>query len=214
MKKAKILLVEDDKELAETILDILQSAGYQVDLAFDGSEAAEFCFENSYDLYIFDINIPQINGIDLLKDLRYAGDNTPTIYITALVDLKSISEAFDAGADGYLKKPFMPQELLIRVDAKLKKQKDESIRYKDILYYPATKEVFKDGRIVSLGSVQIKVFDLLMKNIGKTVSKDMLLEQFEHPSETALRVALSKIKHKLDIDIKNIRGIGYIIEKL
>ena len=213
MKKANILLVEDDKELAETIFEILKSAGYFVDLAFNGIEAAEFCFENSYDLYIFDINVPEINGIELLKDLRNSGDNTPTIYITALVDLKSISEAFDAGADAYIKKPFMPEELLIRVDAKLKKQKDESIKYRDILYYPLTKEVFKDGKIISLGSVQLKIFDQLIKNIGRTILKEDLLDKLDHPSETALRVALSKIKHKLDIDIKNIRGIGYIIEK-
>ena len=214
MNRAKILLVEDDKELGTTIVEILEGAGYFVDLAFDGMMAAEFCYDNRYDLYIFDINIPKINGIDLLKDLRNSGDNTPTIYITALVDLKSISEAFDAGAEEYIKKPFMPEELLIRVDAKLKKQKDESIKYKDILYYPLTKEVFKDGVVVSLGSVQLKIFDQLIKNIGRTISKENLLDKLDHPSETALRVALSKIKHKLDIEIKNIRGIGYIIEKL
>ena len=214
MKRSKILLLEDDNELGSTIVEILEDAGYDVDFATDGTEAAELTFDNSYDLYIFDINVPQINGIDLLKDLRNADDNTPTIYITALIDLDSISKAFDAGAEGYIKKPFMPEELLIRVDAKLKQISSDVIKYKSIEYHPATKEVFLNGKIVSLGSVQIRVFDALMRNIGKTVLKENLIDILDQPSESALRVTITKIKQKLGVDIKNIRGLGYIIEKV
>jgi len=212
--KRKILLMEDDSELGSTIAEILEDANYEVDLAVDGEEAAELTFENSYDLYIFDINVPQINGIELLKDLRNADDNTPTIYITALVDLDSISKAFDAGASGYIKKPFMPEELLIRVDAKLKELNSNSIKYKNIEFFPSSKEVFLDGKIISLGSVQVKVFDALMRNLGKSVLKEDLLELLDQPSESALRVIITKLKQKLSIDIKNIRGFGYIIEKV
>ena len=214
MKRSKILLLEDDNELGSTIVEILEDAGYDVDFATDGTEAAELTFDNSYDLYIFDINVPQINGIDLLKDLRNADDNTPTIYITALIDLDSISKAFDAGAEGYIKKPFMPEELLIRVDAKLKQISSDVIKYKSIEYHPATKEVFLNGKIVSLGSVQIRVFDALMRNLGKTVLKENLIDILDQPSESALRVTITKIKQKLGVDIKNIRGLGYIIEKV
>jgi len=214
MKRSKILLLEDDNELGSTIVEILEDAGYDVDFATDGTEAADLTFDNSYDLYIFDINVPQINGIDLLKDLRNADDNTPTIYITALIDLDSISKAFDAGAEGYIKKPFMPEELLIRVDAKLKQLSSDVIKYKSIEYYPSTKEVFLNGKIVSLGSVQIRVFDALMRNLGKTVLKENLIDILDQPSESALRVTITKIKQKLGVDIKNIRGLGYIIEKV
>lgn len=214
MKRSKILLLEDDNELGSTIVEILEDAGYDVDFATDGTEAAELTFDNTYDLYIFDINVPQINGIDLLKDLRNADDNTPTIYITALIDLDSISKAFDAGAEGYIKKPFMPEELLIRVDAKLKQISSDVIKYKSIEYHPATKEVFLNGKIVSLGSVQIRVFDALMRNLGKTVLKENLIDILDQPSESALRVTITKIKQKLGVDIKNIRGLGYIIEKV
>ncbi len=214
MKRSKILLLEDDNELGSTIVEILEDAGYDVDFATDGTEAADLTFDNSYDLYIFDINVPQINGIDLLKDLRNADDNTPTIYITALIDLDSISKAFDAGAEGYIKKPFMPEELLIRVDAKLKQISSDVIKYKSIEYYPSTKEVFLNGKIVSLGSVQIRVFDALMRNLGKTVLKENLIDILDQPSESALRVTITKIKQKLGVDIKNIRGLGYIIEKV
>jgi DNA-binding response OmpR family regulator len=213
MAIAKILVLEDDEALGSTIVEILQDADYEVDLAADGVQAAELCYENKYDLYIFDINVPEINGIDLLQDLRNAGDNTTTIYITALVDLDSISKAFNAGAEGYLKKPFFPEELLIRVDARLKNPHSEILTYEKIEYNPSTKEIFKDSKIVSLGSVQIKIFDTLMKNIGKTILKEDLLDLLEHPSDTALRVAMAKLKQKLEIDITNVRGLGYILEK-
>jgi DNA-binding response OmpR family regulator len=210
---SKILLLEDDRVLSATIVEILQDAGYSVDLANDGEEAAELCYDNNYELYIFDINVPEINGIELLKDLRYSGDDTPTIYITALVDLDSITKAFEAGAEDYLKKPFFPQELLLRVDSKLKGNKQNIIVYKMIEYYPSTKEVYKDGKIISLGSVQIRLFDSLMQNIGKLTLKETLLDLLEQPSNTALRVAMAKLKQKLEIDITNVRGLGYILEK-
>ncbi len=212
--ETRILLLEDDADLGSTILEVLESAGYRVDLARDGAQAADFSYETAYDLYIFDINVPEINGIELLKDLRNASDNTPAIYITALSDLNTLSKAFEAGAEAYLKKPFLPEELLIRVDARLKKSVNESITYGDIVYYPATKELFKDQKIVSLGAVQLKIFDALVHNVDKVVSKEDLIELLEQPSGTALRVAITKLKQKLGINIINVRGVGYTLEEL
>jgi len=209
----KILLLEDDNVLSSTLIEILKDAGYEVDLAKDGIEAAEFSFDNSYDLYIFDINVPGIGGLELLEDLRNSGDDTPTIYISALIDLESIAKGFEVGGDDYLKKPFLPEELLIRVDARLKEHPHDRLVYEDVTYHPATKEIYKDGKIISLGSVQFKIFDSLMHNIGKVTHKEMLLELLENPSDTALRVAVVKLKQKLDIEITNVRGLGYILEK-
>jgi DNA-binding response OmpR family regulator len=213
MENTKILLLEDDDILSSTIVEILQTAGYNVDLATDGDEASELSYANDYDLYIFDINVPEIDGIELLKSLRHAGDETPTIYMSARVDIETIAKGFDAGAEEYLKKPFLPQELLIRVDAKMKTNQQHVITYKNIEYYPDTKEVYVDGKIISLGSVQIKLFNNLMHNIGKISLKETLLDQLEHPSDTALRVAMAKLKQKLGVEITNVRGVGYILEK-
>jgi DNA-binding response OmpR family regulator len=210
---AKILLLEDDEILGSTLVEILEDAGYEVDLAKDGIVAAEYTFDNQYDLYIFDINVPEIGGLELLEDLRRSGDSTATIYISALVDLDSIAKGFESGGDDYLKKPFLPEELLIRVDARLNSKPHDRLVYKDVIYYPATKEVYKDGKIVSLGSVQFKIFDNLMHNIGNVTHKEVLFESLEHSSDTALRVALVKLKQKLDIEITNVRGVGYILEK-
>ncbi len=214
MSTATILLLEDDALLQATIREILEAADYEVDVANDGEEAANLCFDNHYQLYIFDINVPKINGINLLEDLRCAGDETPTIYMTALVDLDSITKAFDAGAEDYLKKPFYPQELLLRVNGRLKSAPTNAIIYKTIEYYPLTKEIFKEGKIISLGSVQIKIFDMLMQNIGKLTHKETLIDLLEHPSDTALRVAMTKLKQKLEVEITNVRGLGYILEKI
>ncbi len=214
MNRYKILLLEDDEVLRESLVDVLESSGFHVDVASDGEEAIELSYENRYDLYIFDINVPKVDGFELLSDLRNAGDETPTIYITALTDIDFITKGLNAGADCYLKKPFLPQELLVRVQARLKRNGNETITYNDIQYHPATKEIYKNGKLISLGSVQIKIFDLLMQNIGKITPKELLMEALEQPSDTALRVAITKLKQKLGIEITNIRAIGYTLEKV
>ena len=207
----KILLLEDDKLLAQTLQELLEMEGYKITLALCGNEAIDASYDNSYDLYIFDINVPDITGIELLKSLRDAYDKTPTIFISALVDLKSISSAFEVGADDYLKKPFFPEELLIRVNAKLA-QKNSSIKHQGIEYDPKTKTFIRDGHISSLGEVQEKILDVFMHNIGQVIDKEILLECLEKPSASALRVAITKLKHSTGLEIKNLRGIGYTLE--
>ncbi|MEA1983482.1 MAG: response regulator transcription factor [Campylobacterota bacterium] len=211
MKRA-ILLLEDDTELGETIQELLEDENYEVTLVEDGNEALEHSYERKYDLYLFDINVPEIDGIELLKSLREANDKTPAIFISALVDMESISKAFKVGADDYLKKPFFPQELLIRVNAKLT-QRNKNICYKNLEYNFQKRVLKKDGEVVSMGEVQNALFELFISNIGDVLAKEVLLDSLEHPSSTALRVAINKLKQRLDLDIKNVRGIGYTLEK-
>ncbi|WP_457562059.1 response regulator transcription factor [Caminibacter pacificus] len=207
----KILLLEDDFTLADTLKEVLESEGFEVDIANSAQEAYEKTFNEKYDLYIFDINLPDENGIEVLKNLRDADDETPTIYITALTDLNTMSKAFDAGADDFIKKPFEPEELLIRLKAKLKPHHD-IIKINDIEYDPQTKEVKKNGKIISLGFVLKDIFHELITNKNKVVPKDRLLELTNAHSDATLRVNITKLKNKLGIDIKNIRGEGYTIE--
>jgi DNA-binding response OmpR family regulator len=212
MMKKYILLLEDDYELAETLKELLESNDYEVDVFHNGNDAIDASYENRYDLYIFDINVPDMSGIELLESLRAADDRTPAIFISALIDLNSISKAFEVGADDYLKKPFFPEELLIRVNAKFAQTK-KSIEYKNLKYYPDTKELYIDGKILPLGEVQECLCDVFMHNIGNVVDKVILMDCLVHPSDSALRVALNKFKHNTNLDIKNVRGIGYILEK-
>jgi len=207
----KLLLLEDDHILSETLQLFLSKEGYDVDTALSMEEAEELTFHNTYDLYLLDINLPQGNGLDLLKSLRYAEDMTPTIFITALTDMNSMAEGFKLGAIDYIKKPFDPQELLIRIAAKFS---TSTLCYKHLEYDPQSQIIRFNGEIVDLGNVQFKIFEKLLCQCGSVITKEELYECLENVSDTALRVAITKIKQKLEIDIKNIRGKGYILEKL
>jgi len=207
-----ILLLEDDLELAQTLQELLSENSYSITMVHTANDAIDASYENSYDLYLFDINVPDMSGIELLKSLRNADDKTPAIFISALVDLNSIAEAFEVGGDDYLKKPFFPQELLIRVNAKFAQAK-RSIEYKDLKYFPDTKELYSNGKIIPLGEVQECLCDVFMHNIGHVIDKTILMDCLTKPSDSTLRVALNKFKHSTNLEIKNIRGVGYILEK-
>lgn len=207
----RILLLEDDFVLGESIEEMLREAHYDVDWARNGDDAAQFTFDNFYDLFLFDINVPDINGFELLEQLRNADDTTPTIFISAMGDISSITKGFSLGADDYLKKPFFPEELLVRIDAKFAKF-NQTLHYGAITYNPKTNEVTKDGALITLGDVQLPLLRLFITNIGRTLTKESLFDLMEHPSDTALRVAINKLKQTTRWEILNVRGIGYRIE--
>jgi len=205
---SSILLLEDDPTLAKSLLRYLSSHNYQIDWVKNGEEALDFCYEKSYTLYLFDINVPLINGSDLLLSLRDAGDQTPTILISALIDIDSITKGFRAGADDYIKKPFDPEELLVRIQAKTTYQQ-KNIIFRE--FEIDQNRILHQGIELELGMVQNRILIALIKHYPNPVSKDDLLDLLEKPSSLALRVNISKIKSRLNIEIKNIRGVGYKI---
>ena len=206
----KVLLLEDDRVLSQTLCEILTQHGFEVTAVEKGEQAIEMTYKNSYDIYLFDINLPDINGIDLLKGLKEADDQTPAIFISANEDIETITKGFEVGAEDYIKKPFLPEELLVRLNAKLSKKM--VICYKNICYNTLSGDIFVDDKKIYLSYAKFKLVDLLFKNIDKTVSKDDLLDATEYHSDNALRVAITKLKTLLNIEIKNIRGVGYTIE--
>ncbi len=209
----KILLLEDDRILCESLKEFLELEDYRVDIAHKSADVFDLTFKHTYDLYILDVNVPGVNGFDVLNSLREAGDKTPAIYITALTDINSISKGFDVGADDYIKKPFNPEELVIRIKRKYQKE-NSLIRLNDIVYNPLTRELKKAGRTIGLGEVQQNIFHTLMIEQNKIVDSYTLMEFLEQPNPNALRVNLAKLKNKLGIEIKNIRSQGYMIENL
>ncbi|WP_037940433.1 response regulator transcription factor [Sulfurospirillum arcachonense] len=211
--KIKILLLEDDTILAQTMVQILEEENYDVTLVNDGEEVINATYENKFDLYLFDINVPLLNGMDTLKLLREAKDDTPTFFITALRDIKSTLEGFNCGCDDYIKKPFDLDELLARIQATLKR-KNPVIQYNDITYDLLENRVLKGGKEVALGSVEKEVFSLLIRNIDITVNKSTFFDYMNKPSDTGLRVLISKLKKLLNLNITNTKGIGYKLEKL
>ncbi len=209
----KILLLEDDHILSSTLIKLLSIEGYDLTLAHNGEEVLDLTYENSYDLYLFDINVPCISGLDLLKELRESGDKTPAFFISALVDIDSISAAFDIGCDDYIKKPFDFDELLVRIRSALKRSYG-NLTYKDIVYDFKTREIKKSGETITLGNVETAIFELFIKNISAVIPKEEIYELMEKPSEVGLRVNISRLKKLLGLDIRNIRGVGYKLEEL
>ncbi len=207
----KILLLEDDHILSQTLQLFLSKEGYEVDVACDMEKAESLSFQKQYDLYLFDINLPKGSGLELLKALRHAEDNTPTIFITAQIDMHSMEEGFSLDAIDYIKKPFDPEELRIRIAAKFK---SHILHYGDISYDQEHDILYKNDTVIDLGHVNHQIFTLLLHHCGSVVTKEALYGCFEHSSSTALRVAITTIKQKLEIDIKNIRAKGYMLEEL
>jgi len=206
----KLLLLEDDPILSKTLIKYLTHHDYEVDWAKNGEEAMGLSYENNYNLYLFDINVPLLNGVDLLSALRDAEDLTPTIIISALVDVGSITKGFIAGADDYMKKPFDPEELLIRIKAKTSSLK-ERLKFKDFEIDIQKEEIFHEGKEIYLGLVQKNLLISLIKNQPNPVTKDELMLLLDKPSDLALRVNISKLKKNLNIKISNVRGVGYKI---
>ena len=209
----KILLLEDDEMLLQTLKSLLISQNYKVTSVKNINQALNETYENSFDLYLFDINVPFGSGIDLLKDLRDSGDKTPAFFITALKDIKSISKGFDAGCDDYIKKPFDFDELLVRVEAILRRN-NPFVKYGDIKYNQEESRIYKKDKETELGEVSQKIASIFLNNIGKIIHKDQLFEVMKKPSDVALRVQINKLKTELGLNIKNIRGLGYKLEKL
>jgi DNA-binding response OmpR family regulator len=208
---AKILLLEDDEILSQTIITILHSEGYEVSKATNGREAYDLTFAYPFDLYLFDVNVPESNGFEVLRELRKSGDETVAFFITALSDIQSVSQGFESGANDYIKKPFDLDEFLIRIRAVLKR-KNQSVVYGDIVFEPLSRAVYKNGVECDLSPVERMVFALLIQSVDRTVSKESFYEIMEKPSDAALRVHITHLKHKLNMRVSNIRSVGYRLE--
>ena len=215
-----ILLLEDDELFASTVEDFLTEEGFEVDIASDGEECLELNFKKNYDLYIFDINVPKINGLELLEQLRTSGDNTPSIFLTSYKDKDTLHNAFLSGCDDYLKKPADLDELLLRIKALLKRNKkqfDIIKLSKSITFNPSNKRVYENEIDLNLPIKVLELMELFVENRGEIVTKEMIITKLwatsEDYSEGSIRVYINQIKKLFDKDsILNIKGIGYKIE--
>ena len=216
----KILVLEDDELFASTVEDFLSDEGFEVDIAFDGEECLELNFKKNYDLYIFDINVPKINGLELLEQLRTSGDNTPSIFLTSYKDKDTLQTAFLNGCDDYLKKPADLDELLLRIKALLKRNKKQFdiIKLSNTLTYnPLNKRVYKNKIDLNLPVKVLELMELFVENKGEIVTKEMIISKLwstsQEYSEGSIRVYINQLKKLFDKDtILNIKGVGYKIE--
>ncbi len=215
---ARILLVEDDLILSETLSELLQTQGYEVTLATTANQALEVTYEQSFEIMLFDVNIPDFDGFELLKILRESGNAIPCIFLTSLSDIASLSRGFEVGADDYLKKPFDFDELLIRIQAVLRKSfasKENDINYKDLVYKITNNELLKGDELIAFAPLESKLLSLFFKRINETITKQELLYELDsvnESSEGALRVYITKLR-KAGLEIQTIKGTGYRLVK-
>ena len=206
----KILLLEDDIILHESIQEYLEFEGWAVFDAYSSDDVYNLTYNNSFDLYLFDVNVLGESGFEILKALRESGDETPTIFITALTDIDSLREGFSVGADDYIKKPFNPEELMVRIRNRY--NRETFICYQDLKYELQSRQLYKDAQPILLSATLLNLFHLLITHKNDIVSLDNLLDVLVNPNPNALRVNMSKLKNRLDLDIKNIKGVGYMLK--
>ena len=211
----KILLLEDDLLFAESLSDLLEGEEYDVVHTPNGQEALDIIFKNKFDLYLLDINVPLINGVTLLAELRDADDNTPAIFLTSHKDKEMLKNGFISGGDDYITKPFDNDELLFRINALLRRNKPKEIECVAKLCHDSLHHrIFYDKQEVELSQKEYQLLLLLMLHVNLPVPKDLIADTLWNSSESrsdgAVRVYINRIKQLLpDLQVENIRGIGY-----
>lgn len=210
----KILLLEDDEVLSETLVELLEDEGFEVACVSDGERALDATFIKHFDLLLLDVNVPFLNGFELLKSLRDSGDMTPAIFITTLGDVASLSHGFEVGADDYIKKPFDFDELLVRIHALLRKSYHtyaNEMKVDDFRFVIEKDELYRGGSFIPLSPYELQITRLLFQHLNKTLLKESLLDTLNHGkemSEGSLRVHINKLR-KIGLPITTIKGIGY-----
>ncbi|KYJ85791.1 response regulator transcription factor [Sulfurovum riftiae] len=214
----KILLLEDDLQLNDTIKQFLEHHHYTVLPSYDGHQAKEILYETDIDLILLDIKVPLQNGFDLLSELRKEGDETPAIFITSLHGVDDVSKGFNAGCDDYIRKPFALKELLVRIEAQLRKRYGSRENHIDIgnrlCYYPKEFRLTRDGKTIPLKNKEARLLSLLLEYPDKLVSYDKInaaLWDFdEEPSAGSLRTYIKTLRSHLGKEsIETVKNIGY-----
>lgn len=215
----KILLLEDETMLGEAVHEYLTSMGHRVTLFEDGTEALEKLRNDTFDLLVLDINVPGIDGLELLERLHELKIRTPAIYISALVDIEGISRAYDLGCYDYLKKPFHLKELSLRIDKVMQSctiPQSHLRLSKSYSYDAATSTLLCDNVTQALTKRQLQIIDLLARNRGRVVDFDQFRAYIwdeEYVDNATIRAEVSRLKKTLKEDfIQNIRSLGYMID--
>ena len=219
MSKGKILLLEDDSNLNETVTEFLEDEGYVVTPTYDGYEAQDRLYESKYDLLLLDVNTPGIDGFTLLQEARDNAVVAPAIFITSLNGVDDLERGFQSGCDDYIRKPFVLKELNIRVETLLRRgffheSTDLISLGESINYNTKSNELLVNGIAETLGNKESALFKLFMKSPDEVLSHDRIYKELwdydEDPSDTALRTYIKNIRKIIGKDrIVSIKKQGY-----
>tara|TARA_R110002167_G_scaffold46366_2_gene138485 strand:- start:1688 stop:2356 length:669 start_codon:yes stop_codon:yes gene_type:complete len=217
----RLLLVEDDPLLGEGIQQGFSLQGETLDWLRNGQHALNALASNEFDLLILDLGLPDMDGLDLLSELRRRGDKLPVLILTARDQVADRIRGLDCGADDYLIKPFDMNELRARIRALLRRHAGASsskLNHANIEVDPANREVFRDGKTVSLSRREYSLLVELLQHQGRVFTRDQLSERLygwnEEVESNTVEVHIHHLRKKLGSElIKTIRGVGYRIEK-
>lgn len=222
----KILIVEDEKILNNTINKSLKDAGYEVESAFDGFDAMEMIEIESYDLIVLDLNLPNMDGMEILKNLRKKDVETKVLILSARSQIQDKVEGLDAGANDFLQKPFHLDELKARVRSLTRRnfiQNNTELSFDKIKFDSKNRTIFIDDKELKLTRKEAGILEYLLLNQGRPVSQEELIDHVWDSSvdllSNSIRVHISalrkKLKQELGYDpIENRIGIGYLLRKI
>jgi two-component system OmpR family response regulator/two-component system response regulator QseB len=217
----RLLLVEDDEILGDGIKAGLTMEGYAVDWVMDGNLANEALKTNSYELVVLDLNLPGMEGMDVLKELRKRKDETPVLVLTAKDTVDDRIHGLDSGADDFVAKPFELSEVCARLRALARRQSGRSvpqIEHQGVLLDPASHVVTVKNKRIDLSQKEFGILNFLMSNIGRVISRARIEEAlYSWGSEiesNSVEVHIHHLRKKLGAKfIRTVRGVGYIIDE-
>ena len=221
----RLLVVEDDKNIAHFVKKGLEEHYFAVDMAYDGEEGLYLALHEQYDLLILDIMLPKMDGIEIMKTIRERSIDTPAIFLTAKGAERDIVQGLNVGADDYMVKPFSINELLARVKAILRRGKTERISkltVADLTMDLTTHKVFRGGKRIDLTPKEYALLEYLMRNEGQVLTRTMISEciwDYHFDSLTnVVDVHVYHLRNKIDKGFRpkllhTIKGVGYVLEK-
>jgi two-component system response regulator QseB len=217
----RLLLVEDDPMIGETVLDVLRAEHFAVDWVKDGAMADTALCTQQYELVLLDLGLPKKDGLDVLKALRLRKDSTPVLIVTARDAVAERIKGLDAGADDYVLKPYDIDELLARIRALTRRsagRADPVLEIHGLRLNPVTHEATRDGQSIALSAREWAVLEALMARPGVVFSRAQLEEKLyswkDDVSSNAVEVYIHGLRKKLGSElIQNVRGLGYVIPK-
>ncbi|QOY51789.1 response regulator transcription factor [Candidatus Sulfurimonas baltica] len=216
----RILLLEDEYSLRVSVKEFLEDIEYEVDDFSDGQEAYDAIYSKSYDILLLDVNVPTMNGFELLKSIRKDGHKTPAIFLTSMIDMNDLKEGYKRGCCDYIRKPFDLFELELRIkQAYTSHYLDDSevVALNSDISYDMTKGKLTCKEVeVVLRKAEKDILELLIKHKNSVVSMQMFQDEIwgEYVEPATIRVQVNNLKQKLPESIvQNRRGLGYIIER-
>ena len=217
--KKRLLLLEDDTNLNETVCEFLESKGYEVLAVFDGEEAEEAMFEHHFDLFLLDVNVPSLNGFALLSKVRKEGNTTPAIFLTSLNAIENVEEGYESGCDDYVRKPFALKELLFRIESILKREffhspKSTLSLSENIVFDTNTNTLLVDNQPVQLQKKEAILLKLFLQKPNEIITHEFIMshvwEYDEEGSDDALRTYIKNLRKIIGKDrIVNLKKLGY-----